>query len=136
MLAFLVGEMSLNQIEELTAALVKAEQGELSDKEFQIVVLRSLISLKESHVSVRSRLYNVEKFKMLVKVVRYFTEGNLNQHKSRKAELLYCTLCNIRNIDGNILGMLDTIHIIHLLYNYNIHYVYNVYIVHNTHCTR
>ena len=72
---------------------------------------------------------------MLVKVVRYFTEGNLNQHKSRKAELLYCTLCNIRNIDGNILGMLDTIHIIHLLYNYNIHYVYNVYIVHCTQYT-
>ena len=52
--------MSRNHIEALTEALTKAKSGELSDREFQVSVLQGLISLKESHVSLRSRLFNLE----------------------------------------------------------------------------
>lgn len=52
--------MSLNHIEALTDALSRAKAGDLGDNEFKMVVLRSLISLKESHVSLRSRLYDIE----------------------------------------------------------------------------
>ncbi|KAL5255619.1 hypothetical protein ACHWQZ_G011003 [Mnemiopsis leidyi] len=52
--------MSLNHIEALTEALGAARRGQLSDSEFQVIVLQGLISLKESHVSLRSRLFNLE----------------------------------------------------------------------------
>ena len=52
--------MSLNHIEALTEALGRAKLGEMSDSEFQVIVLQGLISLKESHVSLRSRLFNLE----------------------------------------------------------------------------
>ena len=52
--------MSLRHIEELTSALVEARSGNLSNTQFQIVVLEGLISLKESHVSLRSRLFNLQ----------------------------------------------------------------------------
>jgi len=77
--------MSLNHIEALTEALTKAKSGELSDREFQVSVLQGLISLKESHVSLRSRLFNLEGrefFKLGDDVPSVFKENMTLQHSS------------------------------------------------------
>lgn len=52
--------MALTHIESLREKLRRATKAELASEEFQKCVLSSLISIEESHVSVRARLHDLE----------------------------------------------------------------------------